>query len=163
MPIKDKHVTGERGMSAQPMKAAYLLLVCLLSLVSAVAGADTLEQVRNTHSVKVLGYVPDFAPFSTQDGDRAQRICDPRSLSGHLPRTENRRCSFRYFQIPLLSRWIGRRNQRHRHWKSRHSLHPDASNTGYVEKQSATPFCSLRTACPHCGQLKRRLMRYSRC
>ena len=57
-------------MSAQPMKAAYLLLVCLLSLVSAVAGADTLERVRNTHSV-VLGYVPDFAPFSTQDGDKA--------------------------------------------------------------------------------------------
>jgi polar amino acid transport system substrate-binding protein len=57
-------------MSAQPSQAAHLLLVCLLSLVSAVAGADTLERVRNSHSV-VLGYVPDFAPFSTQDGDKA--------------------------------------------------------------------------------------------
>ncbi|BCX70232.1 MULTISPECIES: amino acid ABC transporter substrate-binding protein [Pseudomonas] len=56
-------------MSAQPIKAANLLLVCLLSLVPVVAGADTLERVRNSHSV-VLGYVPDFAPFSNQAGDK---------------------------------------------------------------------------------------------
>lgn len=57
-------------MSVQPTKAVNLLLVCLLSLVSAIAAADTLERVRNSHSV-VLGYVPDFAPFSTQVGDKA--------------------------------------------------------------------------------------------
>ncbi|PMZ93114.1 MULTISPECIES: amino acid ABC transporter substrate-binding protein [unclassified Pseudomonas] len=57
-------------MSAQPTKAANLLLVCLLSLAPAIAGADTLERVRNSNSV-VLGYVPDFAPFSTQAGDKA--------------------------------------------------------------------------------------------
>ncbi len=57
-------------MNAQPAKVAYLLLVCLLSLVPVVARADTLERVRNSQSV-VLGYVPDFAPFSTQVGDKA--------------------------------------------------------------------------------------------
>jgi len=57
-------------MSAQPTKTANLFLVCLLSLVPVVAGADTLERVRNSHSV-VLGYVPDFAPFSAQAGDKA--------------------------------------------------------------------------------------------
>lgn len=57
-------------MSAQPTKAANLFLVCLLSLVPVVAGADTLERVRNSHSV-VLGYVPDFAPFSAKAGDKA--------------------------------------------------------------------------------------------
>ena len=57
-------------MSAQPTKTANLFLVCLLSLVPVVAGADTLERVRNSHSV-VLGYVPDFAPFSAKAGDKA--------------------------------------------------------------------------------------------
>ena len=57
-------------MSAQPAKTANLFLVCPLSLVPVVAGADTLERVRNSHSV-VLGYVPDFAPFSAKAGDKA--------------------------------------------------------------------------------------------
>ncbi len=57
-------------MSVQPTQAANLLLACLRSLLPAVVGADTLERVRNSHSV-VLGYVPDFAPFSTQAGDKA--------------------------------------------------------------------------------------------
>jgi polar amino acid transport system substrate-binding protein len=47
-------------MRAKSSKAIDLLLARLLSLIPAVAGADTLERVRSSHSV-VIGYVPDFA------------------------------------------------------------------------------------------------------
>ena len=57
-------------MNARLTNATNLLLICLLTFVPVIAGADTLERVRNSHSV-VLGDVPDFAPFSTQQQDKA--------------------------------------------------------------------------------------------
>lgn len=57
-------------MNAQLTKAIHRFLVCLLAFVPAITCAETLERVRNNQSV-VLGYVPDFAPFSTQQGDKA--------------------------------------------------------------------------------------------
>jgi polar amino acid transport system substrate-binding protein len=57
-------------VNAQLTKATHRFLVCLLAFVPAIAGAETLERVRNNQSV-VLGYVPDFAPFSIQQGDKA--------------------------------------------------------------------------------------------
>jgi polar amino acid transport system substrate-binding protein len=64
-------------MNARLTNATNLLLICLLTFVSVIAGADTLERVRNSHSV-VLGDVPDFAPFSTHSKTRPavmQSIC----------------------------------------------------------------------------------------
>ena len=57
-------------MNAQLTKVTHRFLVCLLAFMPVFAGADTLERVRSSQSV-VLGYVPDFAPFSTQQGDKA--------------------------------------------------------------------------------------------
>lgn len=56
-------------MSTHLIKAANMLLACTLTLVTTVTGADTLERVQSSHSV-VFGYLSDFAPFSTQTGDR---------------------------------------------------------------------------------------------
>jgi polar amino acid transport system substrate-binding protein len=47
-----------------------LMLACLLSMLSALAGANTLERVRASNTL-TLGYLPNFAPFSIQDGDKA--------------------------------------------------------------------------------------------
>ncbi|WP_422421572.1 amino acid ABC transporter substrate-binding protein [Pseudomonas sp. GZD-222] len=52
------------------MKADLRRLACLLILLPALAQAATLEQVRASNTL-TLGYLPDFAPFSVQDGDKA--------------------------------------------------------------------------------------------
>lgn len=52
------------------MKANLRRIGCLLTLLPALAQAATLEQVRASHTL-TLGYLPDFAPFSVQDGDQA--------------------------------------------------------------------------------------------
>lgn len=51
------------------MKANLRRIGCLLTLLPALAQAATLEQVRASHTL-TLGYLPDFAPFSVQDGDQ---------------------------------------------------------------------------------------------
>jgi hypothetical protein len=70
-------------MRAKSSKAIDLLLACLLSLIPTVAEADTVERVRNSHSV-ALGYVPDFAPLGTQVAGKASGyvidLCQMRSL-----------------------------------------------------------------------------------
>ncbi|PTQ66902.1 amino acid ABC transporter substrate-binding protein [Pseudomonas sp. GV071] len=48
-----------------------LLLVGLLSTLPAIAGADTLERVRSSHTL-TLGYLPDFAPFSSDSGGKPE-------------------------------------------------------------------------------------------
>ncbi|WP_166365702.1 amino acid ABC transporter substrate-binding protein [Pseudomonas akapageensis] len=57
-------------MTRSPTKSASLLLACLLSLTPVLAGANTLERVRAGNTL-TLGYLPDFAPFSIQEGDQA--------------------------------------------------------------------------------------------
>lgn len=47
-----------------------LLLAFALSTLPLVAGANTLERVRSSH-IFTLGYLPDLAPFSAQEGDKA--------------------------------------------------------------------------------------------
>ncbi|QKG64877.1 amino acid ABC transporter substrate-binding protein [Pseudomonas sp. B14-6] len=55
-------------MNVKLSKANNLLLVCLLTLMPVLAGADTLERVRTTQSF-TLGYLPNFPPFSVQASD----------------------------------------------------------------------------------------------
>jgi polar amino acid transport system substrate-binding protein len=57
-------------MSAQLIKLANLLLASLLASLPLIASANTLERVQARNSL-TLGYVPNFAPFSTQEGDKA--------------------------------------------------------------------------------------------
>ena len=57
-------------MNVQLTKATNLLFVCLLTMVPVLAGANTLERVRASNAF-TLGYLPDFAPFSVQEGDKA--------------------------------------------------------------------------------------------
>jgi polar amino acid transport system substrate-binding protein len=57
-------------MSAPLNNAANLLLACIIMLVPAIANANTLERVQTGQSF-TLGFLPDFAPFSTQEGDKA--------------------------------------------------------------------------------------------
>ncbi|UVJ41768.1 amino acid ABC transporter substrate-binding protein [Pseudomonas sp. LS1212] len=57
-------------MNAYMTKPASLLLAGLLALMPMLAGADTLERVRASNTF-TLGYLPDFAPFSSQEGDKA--------------------------------------------------------------------------------------------
>ncbi|MNJ05959.1 Glutamate/aspartate periplasmic-binding protein precursor [compost metagenome] len=45
------------------------IVACLLSLLPLYLHADTLERVRASNTL-TLGYLPDFAPFSTQNGDQ---------------------------------------------------------------------------------------------
>lgn len=52
------------------MNATITRIACLLALLPTLACAGTLERVR-THSTLTLGYLPDFAPFSVQSGDKA--------------------------------------------------------------------------------------------
>ncbi|MCF4998428.1 transporter substrate-binding domain-containing protein [Pseudomonas syringae] len=47
-----------------------LLLVCLLTLIPALAIANTLERVRTSNTF-TLGYLPNFGPFSVQEADNA--------------------------------------------------------------------------------------------
>ncbi|WP_397453599.1 amino acid ABC transporter substrate-binding protein [Pseudomonas sp. NA-150] len=56
-------------MNVQLIKPASLLLTCLLMLVPALASANTLERVRTSNTVN-LGFIPDFAPFSSNEGDK---------------------------------------------------------------------------------------------
>jgi len=51
------------------MKANLCRIASLLILLPALAQAATLEQVRTSNTL-TLGYLPDFAPFSVQDGDQ---------------------------------------------------------------------------------------------
>jgi polar amino acid transport system substrate-binding protein len=57
-------------MNVKLTKASNLLLVGLLTLVPVLADANTLERVRANNSF-TLGYLPNFAPFSIQAGDKA--------------------------------------------------------------------------------------------
>jgi len=57
-------------MNVKLTKANNLLLVGLLSLVPLLADASTLERVRANNTF-TLGYLPNFAPFSAQAGDKA--------------------------------------------------------------------------------------------
>jgi polar amino acid transport system substrate-binding protein len=57
-------------MNVKLTKANNLLLVGLLTLVPVLADANTLERVRANNSF-TLGYLPNFAPFSIQAGDKA--------------------------------------------------------------------------------------------
>ncbi|TDF84158.1 amino acid ABC transporter substrate-binding protein [Pseudomonas sp. H9] len=52
------------------MTSTLVRLTCLLTLLPALATANTLERVRSSQTL-TLGYLPDFAPFSVQDGDKA--------------------------------------------------------------------------------------------
>ncbi|MNE11075.1 MULTISPECIES: amino acid ABC transporter substrate-binding protein [unclassified Pseudomonas] len=47
-----------------------LLFAFALLTLPLVAGANTLERVRSSHTF-TLGYLPDLAPFSKQEGDKA--------------------------------------------------------------------------------------------
>jgi polar amino acid transport system substrate-binding protein len=51
-------------------KTTRLLLAIALSTLPLIAGANTLERVRSSHTF-TLGYLPDLAPFSKQEGDKA--------------------------------------------------------------------------------------------
>lgn len=55
-------------LSIKPLR---LLLACMLSMMSALAAANTLERVRSSNTLN-LGYLADFAPFSSQEGDQAK-------------------------------------------------------------------------------------------
>lgn len=59
-------------MNEQPRKTLGLLLAALLMLSPVLASASsvTLERVRASNSL-TLGYLPDMAPFSSQQGDKA--------------------------------------------------------------------------------------------
>lgn len=51
-------------------KNTRLLLALLLTALPMVASANTLERIRTSNAF-TLGYVPDLAPFSVQEGDKA--------------------------------------------------------------------------------------------
>jgi polar amino acid transport system substrate-binding protein len=51
-------------------KTTSLLIAFALSTLPLMASANTLERVRSSHTF-TLGYLPDLAPFSTQEGDKA--------------------------------------------------------------------------------------------
>ena len=57
-------------MNAPLTNAANQMLACVLTLASVIVNANTLERVQTGQSL-TLGFLPDFAPFSTQDGDKA--------------------------------------------------------------------------------------------
>jgi polar amino acid transport system substrate-binding protein len=57
-------------MSVKRTKGLNVLLVCLFTLISGLAGAGTLERVRESNTFN-LGYLPNFGPFSLQSGDNA--------------------------------------------------------------------------------------------
>lgn len=53
------------------MTITLVRFACLLTLLPALATANTLERVRSSGTL-TLGYLADFAPFSVQDGDQAR-------------------------------------------------------------------------------------------
>lgn len=57
-------------MNVPIAKTTSLLLAFAFSTLPLVAGANTLERVRTSHAF-TLGYQPDVAPFSKQEGDKA--------------------------------------------------------------------------------------------
>jgi polar amino acid transport system substrate-binding protein len=57
-------------MNVKLIKTIHLFFVGLLGLMPLMAGANTLERVRASNTF-TLGYLPDFAPFSIQAGDKA--------------------------------------------------------------------------------------------
>lgn len=57
-------------MNVKLTKANNLLLAGLLTLVPVLADASTLERVQANNTF-TLGYLPNFAPFSVQAGDKA--------------------------------------------------------------------------------------------
>jgi len=57
-------------MNVKLIKSKPLLLVCLLTLLPVMAHGSTLERIRTSHTF-ILGYLPDFAPFSEQVADKA--------------------------------------------------------------------------------------------
>ncbi|WP_339525516.1 amino acid ABC transporter substrate-binding protein [Pseudomonas sp. EL_65y_Pfl2_R96] len=56
-------------MNVKLTKANNLLLASLLTLVPVLADANTLERVRASNTF-TLGYLPGYAPFSSQAGDK---------------------------------------------------------------------------------------------
>lgn len=56
-------------MNARLPSAIRMLLTGALGLLPLLAGADTLERVRSSNAF-TLGYVQDFAPFSSLEGDK---------------------------------------------------------------------------------------------
>lgn len=62
--------SGNRDMNVKLIKTIHLFFVGLLGLMPLMAGANTLERVRASNTF-TLGYLPDFAPFSIQAGDKA--------------------------------------------------------------------------------------------
>ena len=57
-------------MNAPFAKTTRLLLTLMFAALPMVAGANTLERIRTSNTFN-LGYVPDLAPFSVQEGDKA--------------------------------------------------------------------------------------------
>ncbi|MGH8386295.1 MAG: amino acid ABC transporter substrate-binding protein [Pseudomonas sp.] len=57
-------------MNIKTGNTTYLLLASLLMLAPPLAIANTLERVQASNTF-TLGYLPGFAPFSTQSGDKA--------------------------------------------------------------------------------------------
>lgn len=58
-------------MNARSPSAIRMLLTGALFLLPSLAGADTLERVRSSNTF-TLGYVQDFAPFSSLEGDKPE-------------------------------------------------------------------------------------------
>jgi polar amino acid transport system substrate-binding protein len=56
-------------MNMKPHKSVSLLLAGLFALLPMLAGADTLERVRTNNAI-TLGYLPDLAPFSSDEGGK---------------------------------------------------------------------------------------------
>ena len=57
-------------MNAPFAKTTRLLLALVFTALPMVAGANTLERIRASNAF-TLGYLPDLAPFSKQEGDKA--------------------------------------------------------------------------------------------
>ncbi len=53
----------------KPHKTVSLLLAGLFALLPLLAGAATLERVRSNNAI-TLGYIPDVAPFSSEEGGK---------------------------------------------------------------------------------------------
>lgn len=56
-------------MTRKALKSTVFSLLCLLLVLPLLATADTLERVRNSSSIN-LAFVPDVAPFSSQQGEQ---------------------------------------------------------------------------------------------
>ncbi|MFZ3203516.1 MAG: amino acid ABC transporter substrate-binding protein [Pseudomonas sp.] len=56
-------------MNMKPHKTVSLLFAGLFALLPMLAGADTFERVRTSNTF-TLGYVPDLAPFTSEEGGK---------------------------------------------------------------------------------------------